>query len=241
MATAVITGGTRGIGFEIAMAFAEAGYSLLITYRGNDDAANRAKAELEKLGVDIIVEKSDISNFENAKETIEKAKEKFGSVDVLVNNAGITNDKLIMRMSPEDFNEVVDTNLGGAFNMLKAVTPIMMKQRAGSVVNLSSIVGLRGNAGQVNYSASKAGLIGLTLSAAKELGSRGITVNAIAPGFIETEMTAVLTEKQKEGMLESIALRRAGTPKDVAETALFLARSKYITAQVIGVDGGMSI
>lgn len=240
---AIITGGVRGIGFGIAKEFCRQGANVVLSYRSNDEAAEKAKKELEDFGTQVEVIKGDIADAEFAKEAVNFCKEKLGTVDILVNNAGITKDKLLMRMTPEDFDSVVDTNLNGSFYMMKYAADIMMKQRYGRIVNISSIVGVKGNPGQVNYSASKAGLIGMTLSAAKELGKRGITVNAIAPGFIETDMTSILTEDQKAKMLQAISVGRAGSVQDIADATAFLSSDKasYITGQVLGIDGGMSV
>lgn len=241
--TAVITGGVRGIGKATALLFAENGAGLVICYRSNDAAAEEMKGELEKLGTKALFLKGDVADFAFAKESVAKAKEEFGSVDILVNNAGITRDKLLLKMTAEDFSAVTDTNLQGSFNFLKAASDVMIKQRSGRIINMSSVVGLKGNAGQVNYSASKAGIIGMTMSAAKELGKRGITVNAIAPGFVETEMTGDLPEDYRKKIAENIALGRMAQPRDIANVALFLAceMSAYVTGQVVSVDGGMSI
>ncbi len=240
---AIITGGVRGIGFGIAKEFCKQGANVVISYRSNDEAANNAKSELETFGTKVEIIKGDVADAEFAKKTVDFCKEKLGSVDILVNNAGVTNDKLLMRMKPEDFDSVLDINLNGSFYMLKFASDIMMKQRFGRVINMTSIVGVKGNAGQVNYSASKAGMIGMTLSAAKELGKRGITVNAVAPGYIETDMTAVLSDAQKEAMVQAISVGRAGNVQDIADAVAFLASDKasYITGQVLGVDGGMSV
>ena len=239
--TAIITGGVRGIGKAIALAFVENGANVALCYRGNEDAAKITEEEIGRLQGNVILFKGDVKDPDFAKEVISITKEAFGSVDILVNNAGITRDKLILRMNEDDFTQVIDTNLSGSFYFLKACAEVMVKQRYGRIINLSSIVGVSGNAGQSNYSASKAGIIGLTKSAAKELGRRGITVNAIAPGFIETDMTDVLSEAQKIALLNGIPVGRAGTTKDIANLALFLAseEASYITGQVIGVDGGM--
>ena len=198
--------------------------------------------EIEESGGKALAVCADVSNFEEAGALVGKAKELFGSVDILVNNAGVTKDGLIMRMTEEDFDRVLEVNLKGAFNCCRHVVPLMVKQRSGRIINITSIVGLVGNAGQANYAASKAGLIGLTKSLAKEIGSRGITVNAVAPGFIETDMTSGLNEKMKEDAKENIALKKLGTPVDIANAVCFLASEKaaYITGQVISVDGGMS-
>lgn len=241
--SAIITGGVRGIGKAIAVEFCKNGADVVISYRSNEDAAKQAAMDLEQYGTKVITVKGDIIDPKHGEELAKITKDAFGKIDILVNNAGITKDGLIMRMSAEDFKSVIDTNLNGTFYCTKAVTPIMIKQKSGTIINLSSIVGVKGNPGQVNYSASKAGIIGLTMSAAKELGRRNIRVNAIAPGFIDTEMTKVLTEEQKTKMLEAISLGRLGKPEDIAKTAVFLASDggEYITGQVITVDGGMSI
>ena len=241
--SAIITGGVRGIGKAIAEEFCKNGANVVISYRSNEEAAKKTLEELLQYGTKVIAIKGDVADPAHGEELAKAAKESFGKIDILVNNAGITKDTLMMKMTPEDFKSVIDTNLNGTFYCTKAVTPIMVKQKSGTIINLSSVVGVKGNPGQVNYSASKAGIIGLTLSAAKELGRRNITVNAIAPGFIDTEMTDVLTDTQKSKMLEVVSLGRLGKPEDVAKTALFLASDGggYITGQVIGVDGGISI
>ncbi len=241
--TGIITGGTRGIGLAIARELAEAGVNLILTYKGNDEAADAAKKDLEKFNTKVYIMKKDVSSLEDAQEVAKMATSELGQIDILVNNAGITKDKLLVRMSEEDFSEVVDTNLKGSFNMIKAVSSYMMKKRSGRIINMSSIAGVKGNPGQINYSASKAGIIGMTLSAAKELGSRGITVNAVAPGYIETEMTEILTDDQKANMNAHISLGRPGQPEEVANIVRFLAsdEASYITGQVIGIDGGMNI
>lgn len=241
--SAIITGGVRGIGKAIATEFCKNGANVLISYRSNEEAARQTAAELEQYGTKVITVKGDIADPAHSDELVQVAKENFGRIDILVNNAGITKDMLLLRMGAEDFKSVIDTNLNGTFYCTRAVTPVMVKQKSGTIINLSSIVGVKGNPGQVNYSASKAGIIGLTLSVAKELGRRNITVNAIAPGFIDTEMTGILTEEQKAKMLEAVSLGRLGKPEDIAKTAVFLASEggAYITGQVIGVDGGMSL
>lgn len=241
--SAIITGGVRGIGRAIAEEFCKNGADVVIGFRSNQEAAEKTARELESYGTRVLVVQGDVADPAYGEKLASTAKEAFGKVDILVNNAGITRDMLMMKMSPEDFKTVVDTNLNGTFYCTKAVTPVMIKQKSGTIINLSSVVGVKGNPGQVNYAASKAGIIGLTLSAAKELGRRNITVNAIAPGFIDTEMTEVLTEEQKKRMLEAVSLGRLGKPEDIAKTALFLASEggAYITGQVIGVDGGISL
>ena len=240
---AVITGGVRGIGKAVAEEFCKNGANVTLCYKSNKEAAEKAAAELSAYNTKVELMQGDVADPEFAKQVMAKTKEMFGSVDILVNNAGITNDKLLMRMTSDDFTSVINTNLNGAFHFLKEASQIMIKQRYGRIINMSSIAGVRGNPGQINYCASKAGVVGMTLSAAKELGKRGVTVNAVAPGFIETDMTSVLTEEQKAGALAAISLGRAGTPKDIADATLFLASdaASYITGQVICVDGGMSI
>ncbi len=235
--TVVVTGSSRGIGREIALAFAREGANIVLNARKEVD--KELVKEIEQLGVKSSIVLADVQHYDEAEKLIETAKEMFGSVDVLVNNAGITNDKLLMRMSAEDFNQVINVNLTGTFNTIQHVSRIMLKQRSGVIINLSSVVGLTGNAGQANYAASKAGVVGLTKSVARELASRGITCNAIAPGFIETEMTAVLSDKVKEMTKAQIPLKKLGSVGDIAQTAVFLAKSPYITGQVINVDGGM--
>ena len=238
---AIVTGGTRGIGRAIALKLADQGANIVINYRNSDKEAEELKSILEGKGVKVLTVKCDISNFEDSKDLMDKCKEVFGKIDILVNNAGITKDTLIMRMKEEDFDNVIDVNLKGTFNCAKHASAIMLKQRFGKIINMTSVVGIAGNAGQVNYAASKAGVIGLTKSLAKELGSRGITVNAVAPGFINTDMTASLSEKVKEEASKNIPLKRLGDPEDVANLVGFLASdaANYITGQVINVDGGM--
>lgn len=240
---AVITGASRGIGREIALKYAKEGANIVLNYRNSETEALKLKEELDKLGSDTLVIKANVSNFEEAEKLIKEAKETFGRVDILVNNAGITKDNLIMRMKEEDFDSVIDVNLKGAFNCLKAVTPIMVRQKSGKIINMSSVVGVIGNAGQVNYCASKAGLIGMTKSLAREIGGKNINVNAIAPGFIDTDMTKVLSEDQKKNIMSQVPLKRLGQAEDIANLALFLAsnQSDYITGQVIHVDGGMAM
>ena len=240
---AVITGASRGIGKCIATKFAKEGANVVINYRNNEEEALKVKQELEDLGSQVLVVKADVSELEQAENLIKEAKKEFERVDILVNNAGITKDNLIIRMKEEDFDSVIKTNLKGAFNCLKAVTPIMLKQKYGKIVNVASVVGVVGNPGQVNYCASKAGLIGMTKSLAKEIGSRNITVNAIAPGFIDTDMTKILSDDQKKKILSQIPLNKFGNVEDIANVALFLGseNSNYITGQVIHVDGGMAM
>ena len=241
--SAIITGGVRGIGRGIAEAFCKEGANVVLVYRSNDEAAEATRAALAAYGTGVELVKGDVASMETAKEAVARCKETFGSVDILVNNAGITKDKLLLKMSDEDFGQVVDINLKGSFNFLQAAGSVMMKQRHGAIINMASISGVMGNPGQVNYSASKAGVIGMTKAAAKELGRRHIRVNAIAPGFIETDMTAALTDDQKEAAAKNIGLGRLGQPEDIANCAVFLAcdMSDYITGQVIGVDGGLII
>lgn len=238
---AVVTGGTRGIGRAIVLKLADEGANIVINYRNSDKEAEELKAILEEKGVKVLTVKCDISNFEDSKKLIDKCKEEFGKIDILVNNAGITKDTLIMRMKEEDFDSVIDVNLKGTFNCAKHASAIMLKQKFGKIINMTSVVGITGNAGQSNYAASKAGVIGLTKSLARELGSRGITVNAVAPGFINTDMTSVLSDKVKEEAMKNIPLKKLGNPEDIANLVGFLASdsANYITGQVINVDGGM--
>ena len=235
--TVIVTGGAKGIGKAIAIAFAKEGANIVLNYRST--SPEDVVKEIEDLGVKCLSVQADISDFNQAKDLVDKAVEEFKTIDVLVNNAGITKDNLLLKMSEEDFDSVVNTNLKGAFNMIKHTSKIMLKQKSGSIINMSSVVGLTGNIGQVNYSASKAGMIGMTFSTARELASRGITCNAIAPGFITTDMTDVLSDSIKESVLNTIPLKRFGTTEEIASTAIFLAKNKYITGQVITVDGGM--
>ncbi len=239
--TALITGASRGIGKEIAVVFAQHGANIAFTDLREDDNAKQVEANLQGFGVKAKFYVSDASSFSSSEETAKKVMEDFGSIDILVNNAGITRDNLLLRMSEDDFDLVLKVNLKSVFNLTKAVQPFMLKQRKGSIINMSSVVGLQGNAGQANYSASKAGMLGFTKSVAKELGSRNIRCNAIAPGFIETEMTHALNEDIRNAWIQSIPLRRGGSAIDVAETAVYLASdlSAYVTGQVISCDGGM--
>lgn len=238
---AVVTGASRGLGRSIALKLAELGANVILNYRSSANSVEEVVKAIEEKGVKALAVQGDVSSFEDAKKIIDAAVENFGSIDVLVNNAGITKDGLLMRMKEEDFDNVIEVNLKGVFNCTRHAVPIMMKQRSGRIINISSVVGLAGNAGQANYAAAKAGIIGLTKSTAKEIASRGITVNAIAPGFIQTDMTDVLSDKVKETIMSNIPLKKLGEPEDVAETTAFLASpaAKYITGQVISVDGGM--
>mgnify|MGYP003437278537 FL=1 len=238
---ALITGGTRGIGKEIAYTLAEKNYDIIINYRTENEELMKLKKEIEQKRVRCLLLKGDVSNFEDCKKLVEEAINRMNHIDVLVNNAGITKDMLLMRMKPEDFNEVINVNLIGTFNMTKNVINYMMKERKGRIINVSSVVGISGNAGQTNYAASKAGIIGFTKSLAKEVASRNILVNAIAPGFIQTDMTNILKENVKDEIAKTIPLKRMGTAKDVANVVKFLVSedSSYITGQVIQVDGGM--
>lgn len=241
--SAIITGGVRGIGKAIAAEFCKNGADVLLCYRSNEEQAQKTVSELSAYGTKVELLKGDVADPQTAKDAVAKAKELFGKVDILVNNAGITKDKLLMRMTGEDFTDVVNANLNGSFYFLSEAAKVMIKQRSGRIINMSSVAGVNGNPGQVNYSASKAGVIGMTMSAAKELGRRGITVNAIAPGFIDTDMTAVMTDDQKAKIAEAISLGRTGNPEDIANTALFLASdsASYITGQIICVDGGLTM
>jgi len=239
--TAVVTGASRGIGRAVAIKLASLGANIVLNYRSSIKSVEEVLAEIKTMGANAVAVQGDISNFAEAEKVIKAAVENFGSLDILINNAGITKDGLLARMKEEDFDIVIETNLKGAFNCIRHATPIMMKQRKGRIINMSSVVGVAGNAGQINYAASKAGVIGMTKSAAKELASRGITVNAIAPGFIQTDMTDALSDKVKEELLSGIPLKRLGQANEVAELAAFLASesASYITGQVININGGM--
>ncbi len=239
--TAIITGATRGIGQGIALEFAKQGCNVAFTYSSSVEAAQALEKELIALGVKAKGYQSNAADFDAAQELAKNVLEEFGSIDTLINNAGITKDNLLMRISEDDFDKVIEVNLKSVFNLTKAVIRPMMKQRKGSIINMSSIVGLKGNAGQANYAASKAGILGFSKSVALELGSRNIRSNVVAPGFIETEMTAKLDEKVIEEWRNDIPLKRGGTPKDIADACVFLASdmSSYITGQTLSVDGGM--
>ncbi|UBZ06644.1 3-oxoacyl-[acyl-carrier-protein] reductase [Salegentibacter mishustinae] len=238
---AIITGGSRGIGKGIAKVFAEHGANVAFTYNSSAESANALADELSKLGVKAKAYHSNAASFKEAEQLIKDVAEDFGSIDILINNAGITKDNLLMRMSEEDFDKVIEVNLKSIFNMTKAVQRTMLKQRKGSIINMSSVVGVTGNAGQANYAASKSGIIGFSKSMAQELGSRNIRTNVIAPGFIETEMTEKLDEKVVDGWRQAIPLKRGGSPEDIANACVFLGSelSSYITGQVLHVDGGM--
>lgn len=240
---AVVTGASRGIGRAIALEMAKNCANIAIIYAGNKEKAEETKREVEKLGVKSNIYKCDVADFNEATECIKSVVNDFGKVDILVNNAGITKDALVLSMSESDFSAVVDTNLKGAFNMIKQVYPLFMKQRYGRIINISSVSGLMGNAGQANYSASKAGIVGLTKTVAKELAARGVTCNAIAPGFIETDMTDKLADKVKEVAVASIPMKKMGKPEDIAYMATFLAsnNASYITGEIIRVDGGIAM
>ena len=239
--TAIITGGSRGIGKGIAETFAQHGANVAFTFSSSVEAAQQLEKDLGTFGVKVKAYQSNAADFNEAQKLVDDVVAEFGSVDILVNNAGITKDNLLMRISEEDFDKVIEVNLKSVFNMTKAVQRTMLKQRKGSIINMSSVVGVKGNAGQTNYAASKAGIIGFSKSVALELGSRNIRSNVIAPGFIETEMTGKLDEKTVQGWRDSIPLKRGGTPEDVANACVFLASdlSAYVTGQTINVDGGM--
>lgn len=241
--TAIVTGGSRGIGRAVAVRLAKDGMNLVINYRGNSAAAEETERLCRELGAEVLLVQGDVSRAEDCEKLTAQAKEAFGRVDVLVNNAGITRDGLLARMTEEDFRAVLDVNLVGPWNMMKAVNRIMMKQRYGRIVNLSSVTGLMGNMGQTNYAAAKAGILGMTKSYAREVASRGITVNAVAPGFIDTDMTEAMPEGAKDKIITGIPMGRTGKPGDVAEAVAFLASEQagYITGEVLRVDGGMAM
>lgn len=241
--TAIVTGGSRGIGRAVAVRLAKDGMNLVINYRGNSAAAEETERLCRELGAEVLLVQGDVSRAEDCEKLAAQAKEAFGRVDVLVNNAGITRDGLLARMTEEDFRAVLDVNLVGPWNMMKAVNRIMMKQRYGRIVNLSSVTGLMGNMGQTNYAAAKAGILGMTKSYAREVASRGITVNAVAPGFIDTDMTEAMPEGAKDKIVTEIPMGRTGKPEDVAEAVAFLASEQagYITGEVLRADGGMAM
>ncbi len=240
---ALVTGAGRGIGRQIALTLAEYGADVIVNYNGSRERAEEVVREIETMGRKAAAVQCSVADFTACGKMIEEMLAEFGHIDILVNNAGITKDNLMIKMSEADFDAVIETNLKGTFNTMKHMYRPFLKQKAGRIINLSSVTGLLGNAGQANYAASKAGIIGLTKSAARELAGRNITVNAVAPGYIDTDMTKVMTDAAKEAVLSQIPLKRAGTPEDIAETVAFLASDKasYITGQVISVDGGMAI
>lgn len=240
---AVVTGAGRGIGREIAKTFAGYGAKVVVNFNGSEERANSLVGEVKAAGGEAVAFKANVADFAEAEALMKFAVATYGRIDILVNNAGITRDNLVLGMKEADFDDVININLKGTFNCIKHAYRTMMKQKYGRIINMSSVVGIEGNAGQVNYAASKAGVIGITKSIAKELGSRGITANAIAPGFIKTDMTDALSDKAKEAMLDHITVKRLGEVSDIAETAAFLAsdNASYITGQVIKVDGGMSL
>ena len=238
---AIVTGASRGIGRAVALALAQAGAKVVINYAGNAAAAREVEEQITAIGGEALVVQADVAKLESVEDLVKQAIEKFGRIDILVNNAGITRDNLLMRMKEEDWDAVINTNLKGIFNCTKTIARVMMKQRSGKIINMSSVVGVTGNAGQANYAAAKAGVIGFTKSMAKELASRGITVNAVAPGFIATDMTAVLSDQIKEELAGRVPLGRLGSAEEVASAVLFLASdaATYITGQPLHVDGGM--
>lgn len=235
--TALVTGGAKGIGESICLTLAKNNCNIALNYRSS--VSLDLVKQLESFGVVVKTYKCDVSNFDETKEMIENIKNDFDTLDIVVNNAGITDDMLILKMKEEQFDSVIDANLKGTFNVIRHISNVLLKQKSGTIINISSVVGQLGNVGQCNYSASKAGIIGLTKSVARELSSRGITVNAVAPGFIETDMTDKMSDKAKEAVLSTIPLKKLGTVEDVAKVVLFLATSPYITGQTINVDGGM--
>jgi len=240
---ALVTGAARGIGREIALTLAEKGAFVIVNYNGSKEKAQLTVDAIKAAGGNAVSYGCNVADFTACGEMITSLVKEYGHIDILVNNAGITRDNLLMKMSEEDFDKVIDVNLKGCFNTMKHLSRQLLKQKSGKIINISSVTGVMGNAGQANYCASKAGIIGLTKSAARELGSRGITVNAVAPGFIETEMTEVLSDSVREAMKEQILLKRTGTAKEVAGVVAFLASKEadYITGQVISVDGGMAV
>lgn len=240
---ALVTGGSRGIGAAIAKALAKEGASVVINYNGSEERAKAVAEEIKVSGGKAEIYQCNVADFDSCGEMIKTLIQKYGRIDILVNNAGITKDGLLVKMTEEDFDAVIDTNLKGAFHTIRHMSRYFLKQKSGKIINISSVSGIMGNAGQANYSASKAGIIGLTKSAARELASRGINVNAIAPGFIATDMTEAMPENVKNSLTETIPLKRIGRPEEIADTAVFLASGKadYITGQVFAVDGGMTI
>ena len=238
---AIITGGSRGIGKAIAVSFAEAGAKLVINYAGNDKAAEETEALCREKGAEVLLVKGNVAKACDCKNIVDKAIEHFGRVDILVNNAGIIRDNLLMRMNDDDFDKVIEINLRGTYLMMKAVSRIMMKQRYGRIVNMASVSGIMGNAGQINYSASKGGVISMTKTFAREIATKGVTVNAVAPGFVATDMTASMGEGVLDEMKKAIPVKRVGKPEDIANAVRFFAeeKSEYITGQVLCVDGGM--
>ncbi|MBQ7629684.1 MAG: 3-oxoacyl-[Selenomonadaceae bacterium] len=241
--SALVTGASRGIGRAVALKLASLGAKVAVNFAGNIAKATEVKAEIDANGGESILVQGNVADFETVQSIVKSVTENFGKIDILVNNAGITRDNLLIKMSESDFDEVIATNLKGVFNCTKAVTRLMMKQRGGRIVNMSSVVAMTGNISQANYAAAKAGIIGFTKSSAKELASRNITVNAVAPGFIATDMTDALTEKVKEELLKGIPAGRMGSPEDVANLVAFLVsdQAAYITGQVIAIDGGMAV
>lgn len=239
--TAIITGGSRGIGKGIVETYVKHGANVAFTYNSSAEAAEALANELSKDGIKVKAYKSDAASYDQAQQLAEDVLKEFGSIDILINNAGITKDNLLMRISEADFDMVIEVNLKSVFNMTKAVQRAMLKQRKGSIINMSSVVGIKGNAGQTNYAASKAGILGFTKSVALELGSRNIRCNAVAPGFIETEMTGKLDEQTVQSWRDAIPLKRGGSPEDIANMCVFLGSelSSYVTGQVLNVDGGM--
>ena len=238
---AIVTGASRGIGRAVAINLAQSGADVVVNYSGSEGAAQETVEAVQALGRKAIKIKANVANADEVASMVEEAHKEFGHIDILVNNAGITRDGLLMRMKDEDFDAVIDINLKGVYLVTKAVSKIMMKQRSGHIINMTSVVGVIGNAGQTNYAASKAGLIGFTKSVAREVAARGVRVNAIAPGFIESDMTDAIPEKMKEAMIAQVPMKRIGQASEVAEVAAFLASQEYLTGQTIAIDGGMTM